>query len=127
MAILFTSFGFKSGIPVDADIVYDVRCLPNPFWIPELRGFTGLDSEVKQYLSEQEDVNQMYEDILMFLDRWIPKFASNNRSYLTISIGCTGGKHRSVYLSEKLRNHYIQRFNNVQIHHRELNRDIRKA
>ncbi|MCY4044660.1 MAG: RNase adapter RapZ [Cellvibrionales bacterium] len=122
MAILFTSFGFKSGIPVDSDIVYDVRCLPNPFWVPELRQHTGLDKDIIDYLSEKADVQQMYDDICHYLDRWIPKFAENNRSYLTISIGCTGGKHRSVYLSEKLAKHYQTTFSNVQIHHRELSK-----
>ncbi len=122
IAILFTSFGFKSGIPIDSDIVYDVRCLPNPFWVPELREFTGLESPVQGYLSEQDDVTQMFSDIKSYLERWIPKFSANNRSYLTISIGCTGGKHRSVYLSEKLKEHFSKQFKNVQIHHRELNK-----
>lgn len=120
MAILFTSFGFKKGIPVDSDIVYDVRCLPNPFWLPELRVYTGLDQPIIDYLAEKEDVIHMLEDIANYLDRWIPKFAANNRSYLTISIGCTGGKHRSVYLSEQLKAHFLERYRNVQIHHREL-------
>jgi UPF0042 nucleotide-binding protein len=120
MAILFMSFGFKRGIPIDADMVYDVRCLPNPYWVPDLRSKTGLDSAVKEFLDDQPEVIEMFEDIRHYLDRWLPRFAANNRSYMTIAIGCTGGMHRSVYLSERLRNWYASHFGNVQVHHREL-------
>lgn len=122
MAILFTSFGFKSGIPIDADIVYDVRCLPNPYWRPELREYTGQQLPVKNYLQQQDNVNAMYEDICDYLERWLPQFSANNRSYVTIAIGCTGGKHRSVYLSERLTEHFATLYKGTQVHHRELNR-----
>lgn len=120
MAILFMSFGFKRGIPIDADIVYDVRCLPNPYWVPDLRSQTGLDAAVKEFLDDQPEVIEMFEDICHYLDRWLPRFEANSRSYMTIAIGCTGGMHRSVYLSERLRSWYASRFGNVQVHHREL-------
>ena len=120
MAILFSSFGFKTGIPIDSDIVFDVRCLPNPFWVKELREFTGLEAPIIEYLSGQDDVNEMFDDIKQYLEKWIPKFIANNRSYLTVSIGCTGGKHRSVYLSERLKAHFSGIYDAVQIQHREL-------
>jgi UPF0042 nucleotide-binding protein len=120
MAILFMSFGYKRGIPIDADFVYDVRCLPNPYWIPTLRSLSGRDQGVIDFLSEQQDVNDMFNDICHYLDRWLPSFESNNRSYMTIAIGCTGGMHRSVYLSERLKRHYSSKCGNVQVHHREL-------
>ncbi len=120
MSILFTSFGFKNGIPVDADIVYDVRCLPNPYWKPELRKFTGRDAPVQAFLKDQNDVTEMLDDIRHYLERWLPKFKASNRSYVTIAIGCTGGMHRSVYLSEQLKEDISRLFDNVQIHHREL-------
>lgn len=120
MSILFTSFGFKNGIPVDADIVYDVRCLPNPYWKLELRKYTGLDAQVQAFLQDQEDVRKMQADISSYLEYWLPKFQASNRSYVTIAIGCTGGVHRSVYLSEQLKAHIATLFDNVQIHHREL-------
>ncbi len=120
MSILFTSFGFKAGIPIDADIVYDVRCLPNPYWEPNLRHLSGQDDAVKDFFSKQEDVNKMFEDIQQYLTYWLPKFSEGNRSYLTISIGCTGGMHRSVYLSEKLKQYFSQHYDNVLIHHRDL-------
>jgi len=120
MSILFMSFGFKRGIPIDADIVYDVRCLPNPYWVPNLRSQTGLDAAVKEFLDDQPEVIEMFDDICHYLDRWLPRFEANSRSYMTIAIGCTGGMHRSVYLSERLRSWYASRFGNVQVHHREL-------
>ena len=121
MSILFTSFGFKNGIPVDADIVYDVRCLPNPYWKPELRRFSGLDTQVQEFLKEQEDVIAMLDDIRSYLQKWLPKFKASNRSYVTIAIGCTGGMHRSVFIVEQLKKDTATLFDNVQIHHRELN------
>lgn len=120
MAILFLSFGYKRGIPIDADIVYDVRCLPNPYWQRNLRSQTGQDQEVKDYLNQQEAVNDMFTDIKHYLDRWFPEFENNNRRYMTIAIGCTGGMHRSVYLSERLQNCYAEAFSNVQVRHRDL-------
>ena len=122
MSVLFMSFGFKGGIPIDADIVYDVRCLPNPYWQAELREFTGQQAPVQDYLAGQEHVQEMFDDIRNYLERWLPRFEHNNRSYVTIAIGCTGGKHRSVYLSERLAAHFIQHHKSTQVHHRELSR-----
>ncbi len=119
-AILFQSFGFKYGIPKDADLVFDVRCLPNPHWQSRLRPLTGRDSEVKEFLEKQPQVSEMYLDIKHFLDKWLPQYKENNRSYITIAIGCTGGQHRSVYLSEKLTDHFTKAENNIQCRHREL-------
>lgn len=102
LSILIQSFGFKHGIPPDADFVFDLRCLPNPYWISKLRGQTGLDPAVATFLDSQPEFTQMYDDILHFLKRWIPRYTSVNRSYLTVALGCTGGQHRSVYMTEKL-------------------------
>ncbi len=120
MALQFQSFGFKHSIPIDADLVFDVRCLPNPYWVPELRGYTGQDQPVIEFLENQTMVTQMYEDIKQHLTRWLPEFIKNNRSYFTVAIGCTGGQHRSVYLSEKLYQHFSQTFDNSLVRHREL-------
>lgn len=120
MSILFTSFGFKNGIPVDADIVYDVRCLPNPYWEPSLRHLTGLDEAIQAFFATQEDVGKMFNDIRNFLNDWLPKFSENNRSYVTVSIGCTGGMHRSVFIAEQLKAFFNQQYDNVLIHHRDL-------
>lgn len=121
IAILFESFGFKHGSPKGADLVFDVRCLPNPHWIKELRPFDGRDQPVADFLKEHDEVQQMEEDIANFLTRWLPHYEANNRSYLTLSIGCTGGQHRSVYLSEQLAKRFKADYANVQIRHRELN------
>lgn len=123
MSVLFTSFGFKHSIPIDADIVYDVRCLPNPYWKPELKSYTGMEEPVKNFLSSQNDVTDMLDDIKHYLTRWLPKYAANNRSYVTIAIGCTGGMHRSVYIAEALKAHFSTIYDHVLIHHRELNTD----
>lgn len=102
LSILLESFGFKHGIPADADFVFDLRCLPNPYWNAELRSLNGLDREVAEFLDRQPAFEQMYADILAFLKRWIPEYVSVNRSYLTVALGCTGGQHRSVRMAEKL-------------------------
>ncbi len=102
LSVLIESFGFKHRIPADADFVFDMRCLPNPYWSAELRGLTGLDSEVIEFLDGEEAFFAMYEDIVGFLNRWIPRFKDAHRGYLTIAIGCTGGQHRSVHMTEKL-------------------------
>lgn len=120
LALQFQSFGFKHGIPVDADIVYDARCLPNPYWITEMRQWTGLDQPVIDWLDSQGEVAEMYEDIRSFLVRWLPRFQANNRSYITVAIGCTGGQHRSVYLCEKLKQHFGAYGYNAQVRHKEL-------
>ena len=120
LALLFQSFGFKNGLPVDADIVYDVRCLPNPYWDNSLRSLTGLNDAVVGFLDSQEEVQEMCSDIENFLQKWIPSFESNNRSYITVALGCTGGQHRSVYMCEKLGEIFSTQGSNVQVRHREL-------
>jgi len=120
MAIQFESFGFKHGLPMNADLVFDVRCLPNPHWKPNLRAQTGQDREVAEFLGEQEEVAAMYRDIQDYLARWLPHYQANSRSYITIAIGCTGGQHRSVYLAERLHRHFDAQYPNVQVRHREL-------
>ena len=102
LSVLIESFGFKNGIPADADFVFDLRSLPNPYWTIELRGLTGQDSEVSEFLDAQPNFVAMFEDIRAFLERWIPEYISANRGYLTVALGCTGGQHRSVYMAEKL-------------------------
>jgi UPF0042 nucleotide-binding protein len=120
LSLLFQSFGYKYGIPCDADFVFDVRCLPNPHWKPELRKFTGRDAIVINFLQEQPKVQQMHKHIMVFLEAWLPQFATENRSYLTVAIGCTGGQHRSVYLAEVLAEHFSQQNGQVLVRHREL-------
>lgn len=120
LALMFESFGYKYGVPIDADVVFDVRCLPNPYWEPDLRPLSGLDAPVQNWLSSQNNVESMYEDLCQYLLKWLPKFEENNRSYMTVAIGCTGGQHRSVYLSERLRRHFAGKIKNVQVMHREL-------
>ncbi|WP_152220664.1 RNase adapter RapZ [Pseudomonas sp. SCB32] len=119
-AFLVESFGFKRGMPVDADLVFDVRCLPNPYWKPELREHTGLDADVQEYLAAQPDVEEMYQDILGYLNKWLPRFAASNRAYVTVAIGCTGGQHRSTYLAERIGKALKETLTNVQIRHRDL-------
>ena len=121
MSLLFESFGFKHGIPKDSDLVFDVRCLPNPYWDPTLRQFTGQDPQIQAFLQDDEHVNAMFNDIQEFLRKWLPQFEANNRTYMTVSIGCTGGQHRSVYMAERLFAAYQDEFANVQLRHRELN------
>ena len=120
LSLLFESFGFKHGVPKDADFVFDVRCLPNPHWEPRLRPLTGRDADVAEYLQAQPSVERMYEHIRGFIEEWLPAFERESRSYLTVAIGCTGGQHRSVYLSERLSEHFRQREDNVSVRHREL-------
>ena len=119
-AFLIESFGFKRGMPVDADLVFDVRCLPNPYWKPDLRDFSGLDQPVVEYLSSQPDVEEMYQDIFSYLNKWLPRFAASNRAYVTVAIGCTGGHHRSVYLANRLGDALKPILKNVQTRHRDL-------
>ena len=123
-ALLFLSFAYKNGVPVDADLVFDVRCLPNPHWIAALRSQTGLDQPVQAFLESHTEVVSMFQDIRGFLDTWLTRFEASNRSYMTIAIGCTGGQHRSVYLSERLMQHFAPKWTNVQIRHRELSKII---
>lgn len=120
MAVLFESFAFKRGVPIDADFVFDVRCLPNPYWKPELRTYNGKDQPVIDFLESEQEVEEMLTDILDYLTRWLPRFDANNRSYVTVAIGCTGGQHRSVYMSNRLGKHFSQHYANTQTRHREL-------
>lgn len=119
-AVLFQSFAFKKGVPEDADFVFDVRCLPNPHWVPELRPLTGNDTAVIEFMESQTEVAAMLADLNGFLARWIPAFLASNRSYLTIAIGCTGGQHRSVYLCNQLSRQFRYLGINIQVQHREL-------
>ena len=120
MSLLFQSFGFKRGIPADADLVFDVRMLPNPHWVSELRPKTGLDPEVREFLEAQPLTHELYADIHAYLDRWLPRYRDSNRSYMTVSLGCTGGQHRSVYLADRLYRAYRDQFPDIHIRHREL-------
>lgn len=120
LSILIESFGFKHGMPADSDFVFDVRCLPNPYWVPELRTKTGRDAGVQQFLDDQSIVQEMFKDILTFVSKWIPHYVSFNRHYLTLAIGCTGGQHRSVYMVEKLAQELKKSQSQVHIRHNEL-------
>lgn len=117
MSILFESFAFRHGVPSAADFVFDVRSLPNPYWEPGLAQLTGLDAPVVEYLERFPIVTQMFEDIVGFLERWIPELMKANRSYLTVAIGCTGGQHRSVYLVERLARHFAGKYPHVHARH----------
>jgi len=120
LALLFESFGFKHGIPLDADFVYDVRCLPNPHYDPKLRPLTGHDAEVIAFLQNQPAAVEMLADIQHYIEKWLPCFVRDNRSYLTVAIGCTGGQHRSVYFVERLAAHFRAIGCPVLVRHREL-------
>lgn len=120
LSILFQSFGFKYGIPLDADFVFDARSLPNPYWAPELRGLNGKDAPVAEFLQNEVIVKEFLHDLGYFIGRWAPRFESDNRSYLTIAIGCTGGQHRSVFLVEALSKQFQSITPNVIVRHREL-------
>lgn len=123
LTLLFESFGFKNGLPLDADLVYDVRCLPNPHYDPVLRPLTGRDQPVIDFLDASPPVQKMYTDIRDFVESWLPGFIADNRSYLTVAIGCTGGQHRSVYLAEKL-TQYFKPQQQVLLRHRELAQQV---
>lgn len=119
LTLLFESFGFKRGVPLDADLVFDVRCLPNPHYETELRAQTGRDAPVVAFLEALPEVERMYSDIHHFVGSWLPDYARDNRNYLTVAIGCTGGRHRSVYFVERLARTFAPR-HQVLIRHREL-------
>jgi UPF0042 nucleotide-binding protein len=119
-SVLLQSFGFKNGTPEAVDFIFDVRCLPNPHWQRDLRDLTGQDAAVIEFLDKSPEVARMRGDIAGFLDRWIPHFETDGRSYLTIAIGCTGGRHRSVYMVEFLRQHLAEHGHRVLVRHREL-------
>ncbi|MGM0631142.1 MAG: RNase adapter RapZ [Pseudomonadota bacterium] len=123
LIIVFQSFGFKYGLPKDADFVFDARILPNPHWQPELKLLTGLDTDVQLFFRQQPLVTKFIYQLENFLDTWLPHFQRSNRSYLTIATGCTGGQHRSVYISQQLAERFEQKALKVQVRHRELQRD----
>jgi RNase adapter protein RapZ len=121
LTLVFESFAFKRGVPVDADYIFDVRMLPNPHYEPDLRDLTGLDEPVAAYLAAHPQVGEMYEHIAGFLEHWLEPLARNHRSYVTVAIGCTGGQHRSVYLVEKLAEEFGSQWTTLK-RHRELGR-----
>jgi UPF0042 nucleotide-binding protein len=123
LIIVFQSFGFKYGLPSDADYVFDVRFLPNPHWEPDLRPLTGLDAPIHSYLEKHQEVIELKQQIQNFVEQWLPMLEKNNRSYLTVAIGCTGGKHRSVYLTQKIGEYFDQLGHQVQIRHASLEKN----
>lgn len=120
LTIVFESFGYKYGIPIDADYVFDVRFLPNPHWNPQLRNLTGLDCLVAAFFDSSTEVHNFIYQTQSYLELWLPSLETNNRSYLTIAIGCTGGEHRSVYIAEQMANYFRLRGKNIQVCHRTL-------
>jgi UPF0042 nucleotide-binding protein len=119
LTLVFESFAFKHGVPLDADYVFDLRVLPNPYYLRELRPLDGRDAPVAAYLDAQPDAQEMLRQIEAFLQRWLPAFEDDQRSYLTVAIGCTGGQHRSVYGVEQLARRFAQRYSTI-VRHREL-------
>ncbi len=122
MVVVFESFGFKHGVPTDADYVFDARFLPNPFWEENLKGYTGLEQPVQDFLASQSIVTKFIWQINSFMMTWLPHLERNNRSYVTIAIGCTGGKHRSVYIAELLANNLRKDREDVQSRHRDIDK-----
>ncbi|WHZ20850.1 MAG: RNase adapter protein RapZ [Rhodanobacteraceae bacterium] len=120
LTLMFESFAYGRGLPADCDFVFDARCLPNPHWDARLRPFSGQDAPVREFLDGQELVVQYLADVRRFLDAWLPRFESEGKGYLTVAIGCTGGRHRSVYLAERLAEHYRAGREQVLTFHREL-------
>ena len=120
LTLLFESFGYKHSVPRDADFVFDVRCLPNPHWEASLRALTGLDPEVREFLKKSDRVEKMIAQIRDFIEYWLPAFQAESRSYITVAVGCTGGQHRSVYVADRLGEHFQRRPLQVQVRHREL-------
>jgi len=120
LTLLFQSFAYKHGVPLDTDMVFDVRCLPNPHYDPKLRPYTGRDEPVIEFCNAEPAVQKMLADIRRFVDEWLPCFDRDSRSYLTVAIGCTGGRHRSVYLAEALAEYFRARHGRVLVRHREL-------
>lgn len=126
LVLVFQSFGFKHGLPMDADYVFDVRFLPNPHWIPELKPYTGLDQPVINYLSQQQEVMSFSQQIEGMLTSWLPQLEKNNRSYVTVAIGCTGGQHRSVFIAEQLAKAFKLQNRVVQTRHQTLEKNKHK-
>ncbi len=122
LSLMFQSFGFKHGIPASTDFMFDVRCLPNPYWVSEIRMHTGKDTPIRDWLETHHEVTEMKKDIIYFVEKWIPYFIENQRSYITVSIGCTGGRHRSVYIAEQLSVYFKDQPDlDTTLYHRELN------
>ena len=119
LIVILQSFGYKHGIPLDADYVFDVRHLPNPHWDLELRKYSGLDAPVQEFLQQSSQTHEMFQDIHQFLEKWLPAFAEGHRHYITISIGCTGGQHRSVYIVDRLKKALEAKWS-IQVLHREM-------
>ena len=120
LALVLLSFGYKNGLPENSDFVFDIRCLPNPHWVPALRGLDGRDAPVVEYLEKDPEVLKMRDDIKNFLDVWLPRFQTQDRAYVTVAIGCTGGRHRSVYMVEKLAAVFRGRYEPLVVRHKEL-------
>lgn len=120
VSLLFESFAFKRGVPNEADFVFDARALPNPHWEPRLRPFSGRDAAVREYFEQRPDVGEFIDDVERFLKRWLPRFDPSERSYLTVAVGCTGGRHRSVYIAERLQERFRALGGEVLCFHREL-------
>ena len=121
LSLLIQSFGFKHGVPLDSDFVFDLRCLPNPYWEPKLRQYTGQEEPVENFLKQHEEVEEMFEHLNQFMLQWVPRFVASNRSYVTLSVGCTGGWHRSVYIADRLGKSLSKVFGDaVKVQHREL-------
>ncbi|HAS64413.1 MAG TPA: RNase adapter RapZ [Vibrio sp.] len=125
LVMVFQSFGFKYGLPSDADYVFDVRFLPNPHWEPELRPLTGLDAPIRAFLESHQEVVELKLQVQKFIEHWLPLLEKNNRSYLTVAIGCTGGKHRSVYLTQQIGQYFADLGHQVQIRHTSLEKDLK--
>ncbi|CAH1044145.1 RNase adapter RapZ [Halomonas sp. TD01] len=120
LTLTLESFGYKRGVPLDADLVFDVRCLPNPYWDPTLRQYTGRDANIITFLKGYPVVEEMSNDIQTWLEKWLPAYQNSQRSYMTIAIGCTGGQHRSVYMVEQLAQMLVKQAGEIQLRHREL-------
>ena len=120
LSIMIESFGYKNGLPANADFVFDVRCLPNPYWEPQLRPLSGKDAPVRAFLDSAPTVQRMVDDIVAFLEEWIPRYQDFQRSYLTVAIGCTGGMHRSVYVAEAVAKRLAGQHKSIRTHHSEV-------
>jgi UPF0042 nucleotide-binding protein len=120
LSIMIESFGYKNGLPANADFVFDVRCLPNPYWEPQLRPLTGKDAPVREFLDSAPMVQRMVDDIVAFLEEWIPRYQDFQRSYLTVAIGCTGGMHRSVYVAEAVAKRLAGKHKSIRTQHSEV-------
>ncbi len=121
ISLLFRSFAFKTGVPIDSDFVFDVRCLPNPYWQKELRSLSGFDQPIRDFLESQPITTRLVNDISSFLETWLFEFEKTDRPYMTVAIGCTGGQHRSVYIVERLSTHFSQNYSDVLVRHQEAN------